>query len=251
MHELLTNSRYPILNTYFNNLTTAEVLSELCRLIPERRSAAVVELNVDVMMKIESDPALKHMVELSDLSLIDGKPLVWIMRSRGVTVKEKISGSDLMPQVCQMAADKGFSVFILGGKEEVAQKAQQNMRSLYPTLDLRGTYSPPLGFENDPAECQKIVQLLNEKDPDILFLCLGCPKQEKWWLANHEKLHLGVCLCAGASVDFMAGEVKRAPCWMSEHGLEWFFRFLMEPQRLFKRYFIDDIQIVRLLWKYR
>lgn len=251
MHEALAASRCPILNTTFNNLTLPEVLAAIRTLIPQRRSAAVVELNTDVIMKIEADPELKRMVGLADLSLIDGKPLVWILRSRGITVKEKISGSDLMPHVCEMAAAHGFSVFILGGTEENARKAGQNLRKTYPQLDFRGSYSPPLGFEKDPAECQRILQLLEEKDPDILFLCFGCPKQEKWWLANYQKLHLGVCLCAGASVDFMAGAVKRAPRWMSEHGLEWFFRFLMEPKRLFRRYFIDDVQIVRLIMKYR
>lgn len=243
--------REKLLNTVFDNGTMQDVLERIAELVPEKRAAAVVEINVDVVMKMEKDDELRCMVELSDLSLIDGKPLVWISKMRGKTAKEKISGSDLMPAVLAMAQEKGFSVMILGGREEVAKKAEENIRRDYPHLRFLGAHSPTFGFEKNAAECEKIDAMLREKQPDILFLCLGCPKQEKWWLAHRNNIRAGVCLCAGASVDFIAGSVKRAPKWVSNLGFEWFYRFLMEPGRLFKRYFVDDMQIIRLFFKYK
>ena len=114
-----------------------------------------------------------------------------------------------------------------------------------------GTYSPPLGFENDANEINIINQKISAASPDIVIACFGCPKQEKWVYENYKKYNAAVSICAGATVDFLAGSVKRAPKWMSEYGLEWFYRFLKEPKRLFKRYFIDDIKIFRLTLKYR
>mgnify|MGYP001021427218 FL=1 len=93
--------------------------------------------------------------------------------------------------------------------------------------------------------------MISEKKPDVLIACFGCPKQEKWIYENYQKYGAKVSICAGATVDFLAGNVNRAPKWMSDHGLEWFYRFLQEPKRMFKRYFIDDVKILSLIFKYR
>ena len=93
--------------------------------------------------------------------------------------------------------------------------------------------------------------MINRAKPDLLFACLGCPKQEKWIVKNIDKYNAKVSICAGATVDFLAGNIKRAPKWMSNCGLEWFYRFLQEPKRLFKRYFIDDVKILKLIKKYK
>jgi N-acetylglucosaminyldiphosphoundecaprenol N-acetyl-beta-D-mannosaminyltransferase len=166
-------------------------------------------------------------------------------------VKEKISGSDLVPRLCKMAAEKDFSIFILGGKDGVARKAETNLKKRYPNLRCSGTYSPPLGFEKDEQELAHIRDLINEAKPDLLFVCFGCPKQEKWIADHYQQYDAKVSVCSGATVDFLAGTVKRAPRWMSECGLEWFYRFLMEPKRLFRRYFIDDMKILKVIWTYR
>ena len=120
-----------------------------------------------------------------------------------------------------------------------------------PGINIVGTYAPPIGFEKDTDELEKINSLISEAAPDILVSCFGCPKQEKWIYENYQNYNATVSVCAGATVDFLAGNVKRAPKWMSEHGLEWFYRFLCEPKRLFKRYFVNDVKILRLMWKYR
>lgn len=146
---------------------------------------------------------------------------------------------------------KQYSIFIIGGKEGVAEQAKQNLEKRLPGIRIVGTYAPTYGFEKNDAELNKINTLLSEAKPDLLIACFGCPKQEKWIFENISKYDAKVSICAGATVDFLAGNIKRAPRWMSEHGLEWLYRFLQEPKRMFKRYFIDDMKIFRLILKYK
>ena len=113
------------------------------------------------------------------------------------------------------------------------------------------SYSPPRGFEKDKKELEKIENMIKEKEPQILIVGLGCPKQELYIWRNRERLNVPVSLGLGASLDFEAGNIKRAPRWISELGMEWFYRFLQEPGRLFKRYFVDDLKILKLILKYR
>ena len=122
---------------------------------------------------------------------------------------------------------------------------------MYKNINIVGTYCPPFGFENDSTEIEKMNKEISKQKPDMVFACLGCPKQEKWVYENYKKYNAKVTVCAGATVDFLAGNVKRAPKWMSNCGLEWLYRFSKEPKRLFRRYFIDDIKILKLARKYK
>ncbi len=243
--------KQPLMATHVNNLTLAETAEAIGQFIEERRKAYVVEVNVDVMIKIEKDEELRRITEDADLVLVDGQPLVWVAKLYRRPVKEKVSGSDLSIELCRMAAEKGYTVFILGGKEGIANQAKAKMEAQYPGLQVVGTCAPPLGFEKDEAELAKVRQTISAVSPDIVLCCLGCPKQEKWIDANWRDIDARVFLCAGATVDFLAGNVKRAPAWISRIGMEWFYRFLKEPRRLFKRYFIDDMHLFRLIFKYR
>lgn len=240
-----------LLNTFVNNVNWSETIQAIDDLIERGEPSYIVEVNVDVILKIEHDPQLKKIADHADMVLVDGKPLLWIAQWQKKPIKAKISGSDLVERICKEAGEKGYSIFILGGRNGASSQAAKNMKEKYPGIRIVGTYEPPLGFEHDKEELHKINEKIADAQPDILFACLGCPKQEKWVYKNYKKYGAKVSLCAGASVDFMAGRVKRAPKWMSDHGLEWFYRFLMEPRRLFKRYFIDDMKIFWLIWKYR
>ena len=241
-----------LLNTYVNNISMAEAVDNIKKMIEAESSKNyIVAINVDVVVKMEKDHYLKKIVDMADMVLVDGKPLIWISQLHRRPVKEKISGSDLVPQLCEMAAVNGYSVFILGGKEGVADQAKTELRKKYRSLKIVGTYSPPIGFETDPDELKKMNSMISAVKPDLLITCFGCPKQEKWIFENYNKYDAKVSVCAGATVDFLSGNVKRAPRWMSEHGMEWFYRFLQEPRRMFKRYFIDDLKIIHLIWKYR
>lgn len=240
-----------LLNTYVNNLSMSETIDEIEKMIACEKKSYVVAINVDVVMKIEQDSYLKKITDNADMVLVDGKPLIWVSKIHKNPVKAKISGSDLVPLLCAEAAHKGYSLFIIGGKEGIAKKAKIRLEEQYPTINVVGTYAPPFGFEDDSKELDKINNMISEKKPDLLIACFGCPKQEKWIYENYQKYDAKVSICAGATVDFLAGNVNRAPKWMSEHGLEWFYRFLQEPRRMFKRYFIDDIKIIKLIGKYR
>ena len=146
-------------------------------------------------------------------------PLIWISKLKGEPIKEKVSGSDLFPKVCDLASQKGYKVFLLGAGEGVAQKAAENLKKKYDGLNIVGTYSPSYGFENKKDEIDKIIDIVNDAKPEILAVGLGAPKQEKFLYEYREKLNTPVSLAIGASIDFEAGNVKRAPKWMQKSGL--------------------------------
>lgn len=240
-----------LLNTYVNNIDMNEALSAIEDMVKVGERKYVVAINVDVVMKIENDSYLKKIIDNADMVLVDGKPLIWISKIHKKPVKAKISGSDLVPLLCTEAAQKGYSLFIIGGKDGIAEKAKLRLKQQHPNINIVGTYAPPVGFEKDEAELEKINSMISEKQPDLLIACFGCPKQEKWIYENYQKYDAKVSICAGATVDFLAGNINRAPKWMSNHGFEWFYRFLQEPKRMFRRYFIDDVKIIKLVLKYR
>ncbi len=240
-----------ILGVYIDNLTMEDTLSEIEKKIKNKEKSYVTTLNTDVMVKIDADPYLKKIVDNSDLALVDGQPLIWISKLNKKPVKEKISGSDLVPNLCKQAVKKNHTIFFIGGKAGVAEKAKLNLEKQYPGISIVGTYAPPLGFENDPKELENINNIISSRHPDLIIACFGCPKQEKWVYENYNKYDGLVTICAGGTVDFLSGNVKRSPRWVSDHGFEWLFRFFNEPRRLFKRYFIDDMKIFKLYFKYR
>lgn len=240
-----------LLNTYVNNVDMKETVSAIESMIKDGGKHYVVAINVDVVMKIEEDTYLKEITDNADMVLVDGKPLIWISNLHKRSVKAKISGSDLVPILCKVAAKKGHTIFIIGGKDGIADQAKKKLEEKHPEIKVVGTYAPPFGFEKDEEELEKINAMISEAHPDLLIACFGCPKQEKWIYENYKKYDAKVSVCAGATVDFLAGNINRAPKWMSEHGLEWFYRFLQEPKRMFKRYFIDDVKILKLVKKYR
>lgn len=242
--------KQPLLNTYVNNVNMDETIQAIEDMIASEKKSYIVAINVDVVIKIENDSYLKEITDKADMVLVDGKPLEWIAKWHNRPIKAKISGSDLVPILCERAAENGYSIFIIGGKEGIAKKAQQNLERDLPGIKIVGTYAPPFGFEKDEIERKKINEMISNAHPDILIACFGCPKQEKWIYENYQKYDAKVSVCAGATVDFLAGNVRRAPRWMSDHGLEWFYRFLQEPKRMFKRYFVDDMKIFGLVRKY-
>lgn len=244
-------SRIKFMNTEIDNLTMSEALSAIDDLIQAKQNSYVVTPNVDHIVKLESHKRLQESYANASLILTDGMPLVWASKFFGTPIKEKISGSDLFPLLCQRSVEKNYSMFFLGAKNGVAEKAAENLRKTYPGLNVVGCYAPPFGFERDPAEMSKIHDLLKNSKPDILILALGCPKQEIFAFEQREVLGVPVSLGLGASLDFAAGNVKRAPRWMANAGLEWLFRLIQEPRRMFKRYILEDMMFIKLLWKYR
>ena len=229
----------------------AETLNEIDKLIQKKNCSYVVTPNVDHIVRLEKDEELQKVYKNASLILTDGKPLIWISKWYKTPIKEKISGSDLFPRVCQLAANKNYTMYLLGAAEGVADTAARNLMKKYPGLNIVGTYSPPFGFEKNEQEMNKIKTQIQDVHPDILIVGLGCPKQEKFMYYHCKELGVPISFGLGASIDFEAGNIKRAPKWMSNHGLEWLYRFSKEPKRLFKRYFVDDLKIISVARKYR
>ncbi|WMC91726.1 WecB/TagA/CpsF family glycosyltransferase [Kineothrix sp. MB12-C1] len=247
----MSEKRIKFLNTHIDNLTMEEAVREAKRLILEKKNSYVVTPNVDHIVKIEHDGLFRDIYEEADLVLTDGKPLIWMSRWMGTPIKEKISGSDYFPEVCRMAAKEGFSIFLLGAAEGVAKKAAVNLMRKYKNLKIAGVYSPSYAFENDAKEIAHIIEKINESKADILCIGLGTPKQEKFYHQYKEQLQVPLTLHIGATIDFEAGVVKRAPKWISYVGLEWFYRLLKEPRRLYRRYLLEDVEIFPIFLKYR
>lgn len=244
-------ARIKFMNTEIDNLTMSEALDAIENLIHQDKNAYVVTPNVDHIVQLEKGGELVEIYKHADLILCDGKPLVWISKWYRTPIKEKISGSDLFPRLCERAAKNGYRMFFLGAAEGVAAKAAVNLSNRYPGLQVVGTYSPPFGFEKDREELHKIIEMVKEARPHILIVGLGAPKQEKFIYHFRELLHVPISLGLGASLDFEAGNIKRAPRWMADHGLEWLYRITQDPKRLAKRYLVDDRAIFGLAWKYR
>ncbi|TGE31902.1 WecB/TagA/CpsF family glycosyltransferase [Desulfosporosinus sp. Sb-LF] len=243
--------RIDFLNTKIDNVSMEEAVDSIASLIQENNSAYVVTPNLDHIVILEKDDEFAKVYKNADLILADGKPLIWISKLLGTSIKEKVSGSDIFPEICQMAAMKGYSIYILGAANGVAAKAAANLKEQYMGLNIVGTYSPPFGFEKNTNELEKIRKLITEANPDILAVSLGSPKGEKFIYHHLHEYSVPLSISIGATIDFEAGNVKRAPKWMSKVGLEWLYRTIKEPKRLAKRYWNDAVSIVPIIIKCR
>jgi len=237
------------LGTKIDNVTMSETISRIEDYIQERKNKAVFIPNVDCLIKLIKDPEFREAYDNCHMVLPDSHPLLWAGKFWGTPFKEKIPGSHLFPLFCRVAAKEGYKLFFLGAGPGVAKKAAEVLEKINPGLQVVGTYSPPYGFENDEEENRKIVEMIRKARPDVLFVALGAPKQEKWIYKYKEQYQVPVSIGVGASFDFVAGNVKRAPKWMTDHGLEWFWRLMQEPKRLWKRYLIDDMEFFYLILK--
>ncbi|MDU2121202.1 MAG: WecB/TagA/CpsF family glycosyltransferase [Clostridium celatum] len=242
-------SRMIFLNTQIDNLTMEEAVHRIDKLVIDKKPSYVVTPNVDHIVKLDTDIEFKEVYKEANLILTDGMPLIWISRLKRKPIKEKVSGSDLFPEVCKLASQRGYKVFLLGAAEGIAARAAENLRKKYDSLNIVGTYSPSYGFEKKEEEIQEIIKIINEAKPDILAVGLGAPKQEKFLYKYKNELNVPVSLAIGATIDFEAGNIKRAPLWMQKNGLEWLYRSYKEPKRMIKRYAIDLVKIIPIILK--
>lgn len=244
-------NRIEFLNTYLDNLTAVEAKAAVDDLIQAGGIHYVVTPNTDTIVKIEKDPELGRICAAADLLLTDGQMLVKLSAQLGTPLKERVCMTDFVWDVLDLAIERDYGVFFLGGIAEKLEAAREKIAHKYPTLRVAGSYSPPLGFEEDETELDRVNGMISRAAPDILIVFLGCPKQEKFIYHNKDKYRVPVSITMGGCVDFIAGSVKRAPLWMQRAGLEWLYRFVQEPRRLFRRYFIDDVRIFKMMHDYR
>lgn len=216
----------------------------------------VVTPNVDHAVMYQSSARLREAYNKASLVLADGNPIVLASRLLRRPLPERVAGSDLVPAIfdrCEKvksgSTHRELRVFYLGARPGVAARAAQVTHQRWKQIEVVGTYSPPLGFEQDDSECRRIVQLIAKAKPDLLLIGLGAPKQELWIEKHASQLEAKVALCVGATIDFLAGEKTRSPVWMQKIGFEWLHRLLSEPKRLAFRYLRDAWVFPKLLWK--
>ena len=242
-------SRISFAGIRIDRLTMQEAINEIEELIRKERSSYVVTPNTAHVVLLQKDKDFRRVYQGATLVVPDGISLLWGAKILGRPLKEKVSGSDLLPSFCKVAAKKGYRLFFLGGGPGVAAKAARILSQKNPGLKIVGTYSPPFGFENDGKHSRQIVQTIRETKPDVLFVGLGAPKQEKWIWKYKDELGVPISIAVGAAFDFVARTVRRAPNWMQKCGLEWIFRLCQEPGRLWKRYLIGNLIFLWLVSK--
>jgi len=232
-----------------HKITMDQAIDHIETLCLTQQGGFVVTPNVDHVCLAESDAKLREAYRQAALSLVDGTPLLWLAQAMGEPFPEKISGSDLVLPLMKRAAEQHLSVYFLGGQEHVGPKAKEVLEKKFPKLRIVGMHSPPLGFEKNAAQSAEVIQRIQDTKPHILLVALGCPKQEKWMLDNQAAFAPAVALGIGATLDFIAGVVRRSPAWMSRVGLEWVYRLAQEPKRMAERYLVRDRAIVGIAWR--
>ena len=207
----------------------------------------VVAPNAHTVTMAERNSRFAEAMQDADLAIPDGVSVVMASRLLGFPVPKRVTGGDLMERMCAEAARYGFRVFFLGGLPGAAVLAAHRLRERYPELLICGTCCPAEGFEKDPAAMERIRREIAEAEPDLLCVAFGAPKQEIWMQENRVQLKVGAMLGVGAAFDTQAGLRRRAPGWVRAVALEWLFRLLMEPRRLWRRYLIGNTEFIALV----
>lgn len=201
----------------------------------------VVTPNVDHLVSFRDDPLMKKIFEDALVRFCDGMPIVWYSKTFcEQKLPTRVAGSDLIFSVCEAAALNGQSIYLMGGQPGSCQLAIERLVAKYPKLNVVGYSCPDYGFENDDVLCETLISEINSLNPDILILGLGTPKQEKWAAKYLDRIRCGPVLCLGAAIDLAAGKILRAPLILQKTGLEWLWRLMMEPRRLWRRYLVKD-----------
>jgi N-acetylglucosaminyldiphosphoundecaprenol N-acetyl-beta-D-mannosaminyltransferase len=227
-----------IMGVPLDQLNISQALEIIGEMIASRTPHLLATANVDFLAQVQSDDILRRILVDADLIVCDGTPLIWMSRLLGDPLPERIAGSDLVPLLLDFAQKKGHRVFFLGGRDEVVAVAEEKIRERWPDLQIAGMYSPPFA-PMDRMDHAGICRRIREANADMLFVSFGCPKQEKWLAMNYRDAGVPVAIGVGATIDFLAGTVKRAPVWMRKTGLEWLYRVAQEPKRLAHRYWTD------------
>jgi N-acetylglucosaminyldiphosphoundecaprenol N-acetyl-beta-D-mannosaminyltransferase len=227
-------SSVKLLNAFIDNVSTSDLLSRLSQ-------GVVYTPNVDHLVKLQTDREFYEAYRSADYRTCDSKILYYVFKLLGSPIQEKISGSDFFPAFYEHHKDnQDIKIFLLGAREGVAAEAQKRINDKVGRPIVVDTYSPPFGFENSEEDCDRIIEMVNQSEATVLAVGVGAPKQEKFIYRYRSRFKkIRIFLAVGATLDFEAGNVHRAPKWISEMGLEWLHRLLSEPRRLWKRYLVE------------
>ncbi|WP_242850132.1 WecB/TagA/CpsF family glycosyltransferase [Clostridium polynesiense] len=244
------DTRVRMFDIEIDNLSWEELINTVDQALCDKsKSKYMLTVNVDHIVKMQEDKEFFNIYKEADYITADGVPIIWASKVIKKPIKEKLSGSDIIPVILPMIEEKQYKMFFLGAAEGIAQQAADTIKSQYKNIQIVGTYSPSYGFEKNIEENARIINMIKKAQPDLLLVGVGAPKQEKWIYKYKNDYNVPLSIGIGATFDFIAGNIKRAPKWMQRSGLEWFWRFMQEPKRLFRRYFIEDTQFIKILIK--
>ncbi|MFZ3217916.1 MAG: WecB/TagA/CpsF family glycosyltransferase [Candidatus Acidiferrales bacterium] len=233
--------RIHLLGMDIHNLTIAETLLAIGEIVEGRHFAYAVTPNVDHTVKFRKSPQFRAVYGKADMVVADGVPLLWAARMLGTPLKGRVNGTDLFERTCEFAAERGYSVFLLGGSPGAADSACEKLQQRHPDLKIAGCECPPFGFYKSDEQNKAIQARIRESGADILFVGLGAPQQEQWMCDYGEGSGVSFAIGVGVSFSFVGGLIPRAPLWMQRNGLEWLWRIKTEPRRLGKRYLFEDL----------
>jgi N-acetylglucosaminyldiphosphoundecaprenol N-acetyl-beta-D-mannosaminyltransferase len=238
--------RITMMGCQIDNLSMEDTLARIEGFIGSGRPHQHVVVNVDKLVKASRDEQLRRIINECALINADGMPVVWASRLLGKPLKERVAGVDLFEALMGRAAGKGWRVFLLGAREEVVTAVRDTYLRKYPQLAIAGWRN---GYWNGEQEEAAVVEQIRASGADLLFVAISSPKKEQFLGRYQAAMQIPFAMGVGGTFDVAIGKVKRAPLWMQKAGLEWFFRFLQEPRRMFRRYFIDDMAFIWLLIK--
>ena len=223
-----------------------EVVAQMEQWIGEGRNGrSIAATGMHGMVEAQHDPEFKNILNATDLVVADGMPLAWLARRKGYRLRERVYGPDLMLAFCKKV-ERRYRHFFYGGESGVAEQLAESLQRRFPGMEVAGVYSPPfrpLSVDED----EKIVALISNASPDVLWVGLGTPKQERWMFEHAHRIKVPVMVSVGAAFDLLSGRRRQAPRWLRDHGLEWLFRLVQEPGRLWRRYLLGGPQFLAYL----
>ncbi|WP_165249390.1 WecB/TagA/CpsF family glycosyltransferase [Adlercreutzia sp. ZJ141] len=244
--DWLAPNRYPILNSYVNVLSLEETVAAVEEIISRGVPTQHVVINASKVNLMEGDPRLREIVNACPLINADGASIVWVAKRFGVPLKERVTGIDLFLRLVELAAEKGYGIYLFGAKDEVVRVVKETFEERYPGIRIAGCRNGYFSKTDEPD----IVADMAASGADMMFVAFSSPKKEYWVHEHLDKIGIPFVMGVGGSFDVVAGVTVRAPKWMQEHGLEWLYRFIQEPGRLWKRYIVGNARFVLLTLKY-
>jgi len=225
-----------------------KVISTIAGWIEKKEQNYVCATSVHGLVESQKDKHFRNILNAAGLVTCDGMPLVWLSRLKGNKNAERVYGPDLMLEFCRVSQEKGYRHFFYGGNDGIPERLRDNLCRKFPLLNVVGTYSPPFRALA-PQEDEQVIDMINRTYADVIWVGISTPKQEKWMAEHKGKINASVMLGVGAAFDFLSGAKSQAPGWMQSSGLEWLFRLLTEPRRLWRRYLTANSIFVWLLLK--
>ncbi len=234
-----------ILDTNINVTSMQETVEYIIENLEALRGSYICVSNVHTTVMSHDDESYNRIQNSAAMALPDGKPLSVVSRKRGFLDAQRVTGPDLMGEIFALSGRMPLKQYFYGGKEETLQLLAEKLPKKYPGIPIAGMYSPPFRPLTEEEDTE-MIRRINESQPDIVWVGLGAPKQERWMYDHRDKIH-AVMIGVGAGFDYHAEVIKRAPAWMQKCSLEWLYRLMQDPGRLFKRYFVTNIKFIFLI----